>query len=104
VGGFRLTRRAEEDLLEIGEYTRRTWGIEQCARYLDQLEHCCQRLADNPKLGRAYDQVRQGYRRFEQGRHVVFFRQLDEEIILVVRILHDRMLPDLHLGDDEKDD
>jgi toxin ParE1/3/4 len=75
--------------------------MKQCARYLDQLEHCCQQLADNPKLGRACDKLRQGYRRLEQGKHVVFFRQLDAETLLVVRILHERMLPDLHLDDDE---
>ncbi len=101
MAGFRLTRRAEEDLLAIGDYSQRTWGDEQCARYLDQLEHCCQRLANNPKLGRACDEVRQGYRRIAQGKHVVFFRKHDEETIIVVRILHERMLPELHLGDDE---
>lgn len=88
-------------MLAIGDYTRRTWSMKQCARYLDQLERCCRQLADNPKLGRAYAEVGQGYRRLEQGKHVVFFRQLDEETILVVRILHERMLPDLHLDDDE---
>jgi plasmid stabilization system protein ParE len=46
VAGFRLTHRAEDDLAEIGAYTLRTWGAEQCARYLDQLEACCKRLAE----------------------------------------------------------
>ena len=31
---FRFSRRAENDLLEIGEYTLRTWGKTQAARYL----------------------------------------------------------------------
>ena len=52
MGSYRLARRAENDLFEIGEYTVRTWGIEQCARYLYGLEACCQRLADQPRLGR----------------------------------------------------
>ena len=55
---FRLTVRAEGDLFEIAEYTRRTWGEQQCARYLDQLEECCQRLAEHPILGRSCDQIR----------------------------------------------
>lgn len=101
MAGFRLTRRAEDDLAEIGAYTLRTWGAEQCARYLDQLEGCCERLAEDPRRGRACDEVRPGYRRRVQGKHVLYFRQIDEETILIVRVLHAGMLPELHLGDDE---
>jgi toxin ParE1/3/4 len=100
VAVFRLTRRAEADLFDIADYTRQTWGDEQCARYLDLLEACCQRLADHPVLGRACDKLRPGLRRREQGKHVVFYRR-DGDDILVVRILHERMLPELHLGDDD---
>lgn len=95
---FRLTVRAEGDLFEIAEYTRRTWGEQQCARYLDQLEECCQRLAEHPILGRSCDQIRPGLRRREQGKHVVFYRR-DGGDILILRILHERMLPELHIGE-----
>jgi toxin ParE1/3/4 len=101
VAGFRLTRRAEEDLAEIGAYTLETWGAEQCARYLDQLESRCEWLAENPHLGLASDEVRPGCRRYVQGKHVLYFQLLDEETILVVRVLHGNMLPARHLGDDE---
>jgi toxin ParE1/3/4 len=98
---FRFTRRAEADLLEIADYTSRTWGEAQCAKYLDALEECCQRLAESPGLGRACDDIRPGYFRAEQDRHVLFFRKI-EEGILVVRILHVRMLPGHHLPDDDE--
>jgi toxin ParE1/3/4 len=101
VASFRLTRRAEEDLAEIGAYTLRTWGADQCARYLDQLEGRCEWLAENPHLGLASDEVRSGYLRWVQGKHVLYFRQIDEETILTVRVLHGSMLPELHLGDDD---
>ena len=99
MAGFRLTRRAEEDLAEIGEYTLRTWGAEPCARYLDELESRCEWLAENPHLGLASDDVRRGYRRYVQGKHVLYFRLIEEETILIVRVLHGSMLPALHLGD-----
>ncbi|MBK8254491.1 MAG: type II toxin-antitoxin system RelE/ParE family toxin [Polyangiaceae bacterium] len=102
MGRFRLTLRAESDLLEIAEYTRQTWGEQQCARYLEQLEECCQRLAEQPILGRSCGHIRSGLRRREQGKHVVFYRR-DGGDILILRILHERMLPELHVGeaDDE---
>jgi toxin ParE1/3/4 len=92
---FRLSRRAEADLLSIGKYTLREWGKSQTARYLSELETCCQMLADNPALGRPCDHVRPGLRHHEHGRHVLFYRW-ERDGILVSRILHQRMLPDRH--------
>ena len=92
---FCLSRRAESDLQDIGEYTLREWGDLQAARYLGELEACCQMLADNPALGRACDRVRPGLRRHEHGKHVVFYR-LERNGVLVSRILHQRMLPERH--------
>jgi len=90
---FRFSRQAEMDLVEIGTYTIQTWGEAQADRYLSQLETCCARLAKNPNVGRACDDIRPGLRRFEHGKHVVFYRKYAREI-LVVRILHQRMLPE----------
>ena len=99
MAAFRFSRRAEADLLIIGAYTLRSWGEDQTIRYIDDLEACCQMLADNPTLGRACDEVRPGLRRMECGQHVVFYRE-DAEGILVSRILHQRMLPERHAIDD----
>jgi toxin ParE1/3/4 len=95
VPSVRYTKRAEMDLHAIGAYTIDRWGVEQCKRYLDELEACCQRLLD-PTLGSVHH-PRPQYLRIEQGRHVVFFRRTDDGDVVVLRILHDRMLPELHL-------
>jgi toxin ParE1/3/4 len=101
VSRFRVSRLAEADLDEIGAYTLRTWGEAQADRYLAQLEACCERLANNPALGRACDEIRPGLRRMEQGRHVVFYRE-EPGGILISRILHQRMLPENQDIDDEE--
>ncbi|HXM20999.1 MAG TPA: type II toxin-antitoxin system RelE/ParE family toxin [Terriglobales bacterium] len=100
---FRFSRRAEADLLSIGDYTLHKWGKAQAARYIGELEVCCQTLADNPALGRLCDHVRPGLRRHEHGTHVVFYRQ-ERGGILVSRILHQRMLPDRRAIDGEDDE
>ena len=102
MAAFRFSRRAETDLFEIGVYTVRTWDETQAERYLGQLEACCELLGGNPELGRSCDDVRPGLRRMEVGKHFVFYRQ-DQEGIFVVRILHQRMLPERHVFDDEED-
>jgi toxin ParE1/3/4 len=103
VARFRLSRRAEADLLTIGEYTLRKWGKAQAIRYIDELEICCQMLADNPASGRLCDDVRPGLHRHEHGRHVVFYRQ-ERGGILISRILHQRMLPERHAIHDQDDE
>jgi toxin ParE1/3/4 len=97
---FRFSRRAEADLLSIGDYTLRTWGKTQAAHYIGDLQVCCQTLAGNPALGRLCDDVRPGLHRLEHAKHVLFYRQ-EREGILVSRILHRRMLPDRHAIDDQ---
>jgi toxin ParE1/3/4 len=101
--GYRFSRRAERDLLEIGAYTLRTWGEEQAARYIDDLEACCKMLARTPALGRscADIHIHPGLRRMERGRHVIFYRQEAKDIV-VSRILHRRMLPKRHVMDEEE--
>jgi len=102
VATVRFSRRAEADLLGIGDYTLRTWGKAQAALYLNEIETCCRMLADNPALGRRSDEVRSGLRRLECGKHVVFYRKVPGGI-LVSRILHQSMLPELHSIEDRVD-
>jgi toxin ParE1/3/4 len=103
VARFRFSHRAEADLFNIGLYTFRTWGEIQTDRYIRQLENCCQLLADNPALGRKYDEIRPGLRRMKQGKHIVFYRE-ESGGILICRILHQSTLPEKQAIEDEEDD
>ena len=100
---LRFSRRAEADLLAIAAYALGAWGENQAIRYVDDLEACCRMLADNPALGRPCDDIRPGLRRMEQGRHVVFYRQAVQGVV-VSRILHQRMLPERHVMDSEEEE
>lgn len=93
---LRYTQRAETDLDSIAAYTLKTWGIEQAYRYLDAVIACRESVAVKPELGRVHA-PRPEYWRCETGKHVVFFRRDAGGDTLIVRILHERMLPDLHL-------
>jgi toxin ParE1/3/4 len=97
---LRVSCAAQADLRRIGSYTLETWGATQAERYLGDLEHCAKMLAGSPSLGRPWDWIRPGLRRFEKGRHVMFYRRLDDGIF-VSRILHQSMLPEEQsFGDD----
>lgn len=92
---FQLTRTAREDLKAIGRYTQRNWGRRQRDAYLTQLDRRFHVLAEMPSLGRACDDIRPGYRRYAEGSHTIFYREVGGDIE-IVRILHGRMDPDRH--------
>lgn len=94
---------AEADLLGTWQYTLRAWGEAQAARYLDDLESCCQMLADNPRLGRLCENIRPGLRRLEHDKHDLFYRE-ERGSVLISRILHQRILPDRHVMDEPEDE
>jgi len=97
VPGFRLSKSAQLDVDGIGTYTRDRWDENQATRYLTALDAFLHQLAEHPLLvGRGCDAIRPGYRRAEQGSHVVFYK-IDKEGVLVVRILHRKMLPKRYL-------
>jgi toxin ParE1/3/4 len=88
----RYSPQAEDDLLQIAEYTKLHWDEEQADRYVHQLETCCLRLVEAPAWARPCGDIRPGLRRIEEGSHVIFFA-MDDEGILIVRVLHKSMLP-----------
>lgn len=95
MASLHYSRLAEADLRSIAIYTRDRWGKVQAVRYLNELEPCCRTLAENSGMGRACDEIRPALRRFEHARHVIFYRQQSNGIV-VSRILHAQMLPVRH--------
>lgn len=83
---------AEEDIDQITSYTTRTWGWRQTIHYLAKLEEGSSLLAQNPSVGRSCDSIRPGLRRFEIGKHVVFYI-VESDSLLIVRVLHQQMIP-----------
>jgi len=101
--GFRLTKAAKADMLGIGRYTRQRWGREQMRRYVGGLDACFHDLAGQPELGSAYLDL-PPYRRLRCGKHALFYRVTADATVLIVRVLHVRMLPELHLPGSEDGD
>jgi len=88
---FTLTNKAFADLKAIGRYTSEQWGREQRNLYLKMLDATFWHLAANPLNGKDCSDIRNGYRKFNAGSHVIFYRQLSGDTIEIVRILHGRM-------------
>lgn len=85
-----LSPRAQADIDEIWEYSADRWDINQANRYIAQIRKAVEAIASDPRRGRSCDEIRQGYRRFSAGSHVLFFRIVADQVD-VVRVLHQSM-------------
>ena len=88
---FTLAKKALDDLKSISRYTLEHWGREQRNLYLRMLDASFQQLAADPLKGKDCSDIRHGYRKFNAGSHVIFYRQISTDTIQIARILHGRM-------------
>ncbi|WP_233810333.1 type II toxin-antitoxin system RelE/ParE family toxin [Paraburkholderia sp. HP33-1] len=95
--GFVLSPAAELDLDDIWDYSVENWGAAQAERHIRLIQDTIIGLVQGTQPSRSASHVRAGYRSVLVGAHVVFFREHDE-LVDVIRILHQRMDPSQHLA------
>lgn len=84
---YKLTPEANEDLTDIWAYGVRNHGEQQADAYLLGLLERFEKLAHQPYLYQAVDDVKQGYRRSVYGINSIYYRVIDDgvEIIRILR-------------------
>ncbi|QDW66095.1 type II toxin-antitoxin system RelE/ParE family toxin [Luteimonas granuli] len=97
MSSFGLTRAARADLKSIARLTEARWGVRQRNAYLKEVDRIFHALARNPAMGRACDDILQGYRRLPHGAHVIYYRQIAGQEVMIVRILHGAMDAEAYL-------
>ena len=86
----RYAPKARSDLIAIWDFTCERWSVLQAEKYLLALDQDVRALTETPMLGQSMDYIRQGYRRWPSGSHIIYFKQ-EADGIRVMRILHARM-------------
>ena len=94
---FRVSRKAQADIRDIGRYTQRAWGNDQRRLYLAGLEAQFNLLAENPNLAPEHREFSPPARLFRHRQHMIVYLP-DGDGILVLRVLHARMDAYRHLG------
>lgn len=88
---FKLTNKAVEDLSAIWDYTFDKWSEKQADKYYKMLLENCQDIADNPNLGRNYEEIKKELFGLKVNQHIIFYRKSIDNPIEITRILHSRM-------------
>ena len=91
MAGYKLTNKAVEDLTQIWDYTYHKWSENQADPYYAMLLGNCKELPFNPGLGKKYSEVTTNLLGFKAGRHIIFYRRIEENVIEIIRILHEQM-------------
>lgn len=86
-----LRQETIDDLNAIWDYTFEEWSESQADKYYSNLKSDCLQLAENPKIGKEYDGINKNLLGLKSGKHVIFYQQISENEIEVIRILHERM-------------
>ena len=85
---YRISQQAIEDLDKIWLYTFNKWSKEQADRYFDLIIAEIEFIADNYLIGKSTEETRQNYRVTKIKSHLIFYRKVENEIVEIVRILH----------------
>jgi toxin ParE1/3/4 len=95
---FKLSAAADTDMRKIAAHSLQHWGQPQRDSYISELFGAFGRLAASPQIATGIDSIREGYRQFPQGSHVIFFRESASHGIEIIRVLHKRMDAGTHLN------
>lgn len=85
-----LSPKAEQDIEGILRYTGESWGERQLVVYRDKIGDALDRLVRNPGSGHLSADLPDTHRLYPVGSHVIVYR-LKDQVIEVIRILHQRM-------------
>ena len=84
-------QKAIDDLKNIWNYTLEKWSEKQADKYYAMLKMACNEIEENPEIGKKYDRIKNNLLGFKSGRHIIFYQQISNDKIEIIRILHERM-------------
>lgn len=87
MANYLLSNKAVEDLSRIYEYTFQFWSEHQAEKYYFELIEYCKLLAENPNIGKNYEEVNSEIFKFPANKHIIFYKIIDNQQIEVERIL-----------------
>lgn len=87
---YRLSRAAEEDLIQIYLSGAESFGLDQARRYHRQLFATFAFLADNPRAAQLREEIDPPVRAYPAGVHIVIYTVRKDDDVLVLRVRHAR--------------
>lgn len=88
---YHISKKAILDLEQIWLYTYNKWSLEQADRYHNLIINEIEFISKNFNLSRKIDYISPNYRMSKVKSQLIFYKQDSNNIIEVIRILHQRL-------------
>ena len=86
-----ISQEAIDDLGNIWIFTLHNWSAEQADRYHDIIINEIEYISSNFMIGKSFEHIKSGYRASKVKSHLIFYKMNDNNIVEIIRILHQRM-------------
>jgi len=96
MGNYQLTKKAENEIGDIYEYSILNFGLAIAQEYVLGLHDCFNLLSENQSWGNNYSFITPDLHRYEYRSHSIYY-QANENTTLIVRILGKRQDPARHI-------
>lgn len=87
---YRVSKKAQSDIRDIGLYTQQQWGKEQRRAYLSGMQTRFERLSENSLLAAERTEFTPPVRIHPYEKHLIVYIVQGGDI-LIVRVLHESM-------------
>ncbi len=82
MANYRLSIRARSQLVDIFDFTARTFGQYQADAYHAGLQRTFELLADFPRIGQSVEELAARHRRFRFQSHNIFYTEEANDILI----------------------
>ena len=97
---YKISNEAKNDIEKIWLYTFENWSVEQADHYFDLIMNEIEYIAENPKYGKDFSDVRKSYFRIRIKSHFIFYKvNKTQNEVEIIRVLHQRMDIENRLND-----
>lgn len=84
---YKLTNQADVDFSSVFEFGIERFGLAQAEKYISEMICRFEQIAENPLQYPKVDEIQMGYRRSTFESHAIYYRLVDEQTVLIVRII-----------------
>ena len=88
---YKISEEAIADLNAIWLYTFENWSKMQADLYYSLLVDEIKFVSENFEYGKDFKSVRKGYRYIKVKSHLIFYKKNKDDVVEIVRILHEKM-------------
>ncbi len=88
---YKISSKAIEDIDRIWLYTQENWSRTQANHYYRLIFQEIEFISKNFECGKDISEIRKGYRKYNVKSHIIIYRKGNDNIVEIIRILHQMM-------------